>query len=350
MTRNPASHLSALALCVGLGLAVSPAQAQSYSGRRLVAANCGGNENSENLPSFPCGVDSRQTSCVSQTGCITFGSGPGAEKSAMWERSAGPGQVGGATQGTVSLLGHPCGAAGNASSQLDVRVVADDLLFYVRADPSQSGSAQAGMNLEFRGRLSIVRGPGCATGFVEATVVGGATSNGGLTPFRHLTRISQFGLPSEGPLASYPNDDTPFIFTFPAEDRPFNVPHRVALELRLAAHSVVCGSGEIAVFSDARATVSLPASGPVFDLPEGVTCSSVQLGIVDNRWMGPGCCLEPCCPADFNNSGGLTVQDIFDFLAAYFASDPAADFNGEIGLTVQDIFDFLEGYFTGCPL
>jgi hypothetical protein len=56
------------------------------------------------------------------------------------------------------------------------------------------------------------------------------------------------------------------------------------------------------------------------------------------------------CPADFNHSGGSpTVQDIFDFLAAYFANDPAADFNGVGGLSVQDIFDFLAAYFTACP-
>ncbi|MCC6322335.1 MAG: hypothetical protein IT438_12970 [Phycisphaerales bacterium] len=57
----------------------------------------------------------------------------------------------------------------------------------------------------------------------------------------------------------------------------------------------------------------------------------------------------PGCPADFNNSGPPpTVQDIFDFLAAYFALDLAADFNGVGGLSVQDIFDFLSAYFTGC--
>jgi hypothetical protein len=28
------------------------------------------------------------------------------------------------------------------------------------------------------------------------------------------------------------------------------------------------------------------------------------------------------CPADFNHAGGLTVQDIFDFLAAWFAGCP----------------------------
>ena len=54
------------------------------------------------------------------------------------------------------------------------------------------------------------------------------------------------------------------------------------------------------------------------------------------------------CPADINCSGTLTVQDIFDFLAAYFAGEPAGDFNGVGGLTVQDIFDFLAAYFSGC--
>jgi hypothetical protein len=55
----------------------------------------------------------------------------------------------------------------------------------------------------------------------------------------------------------------------------------------------------------------------------------------------------PCAP-DFNNSGGLTVQDIFDFLGAWFAGDPRADFNNSGGLTVQDIFDFLGAWFGGC--
>jgi hypothetical protein len=55
------------------------------------------------------------------------------------------------------------------------------------------------------------------------------------------------------------------------------------------------------------------------------------------------------CAADFNCSGAITVQDIFDFLAAYFAGNPLADFNGSGGISVQDIFDFLAAYFAGCP-
>lgn len=54
------------------------------------------------------------------------------------------------------------------------------------------------------------------------------------------------------------------------------------------------------------------------------------------------------CPADFNGMGGLTVQDIFDFLAAYFSGAASADFNGVGGITVQDIFEFLAAYFAGC--
>ena len=56
-----------------------------------------------------------------------------------------------------------------------------------------------------------------------------------------------------------------------------------------------------------------------------------------------------CCPANFNDVGGVTVQDIFDFLSAYFAADLSADFNGNSSLSVQDIFDFLGAYFVGCP-
>jgi hypothetical protein len=54
------------------------------------------------------------------------------------------------------------------------------------------------------------------------------------------------------------------------------------------------------------------------------------------------------CPADFNCSGTVSVQDIFDFLGAYFSLDPRADFNHSGSVSVQDIFDFLAAYFSGC--
>ncbi len=61
---------------------------------------------------------------------------------------------------------------------------------------------------------------------------------------------------------------------------------------------------------------------------------------------------SPLCRADFNCTGGgnagVTVQDLFDFLAAWFESSPRADINGQVGVTVQDIFDFIATWFAGC--
>lgn len=57
----------------------------------------------------------------------------------------------------------------------------------------------------------------------------------------------------------------------------------------------------------------------------------------------------PCCRADFNKAGGVSVQDIFDFLGAWFSGNPQADFtgNGAGTPTVQSIFDYLAAWFTG---
>lgn len=54
------------------------------------------------------------------------------------------------------------------------------------------------------------------------------------------------------------------------------------------------------------------------------------------------------CLADFNCSGSVSVQDIFDFLAAYFAGEFRSDINASMSITVQDIFDFIAAYFAGC--
>lgn len=56
----------------------------------------------------------------------------------------------------------------------------------------------------------------------------------------------------------------------------------------------------------------------------------------------------PPCPADFNADGAATVQDIFDFLTAWFSGAASADVNHTGDITVQDLFDYLTLYFTGC--
>jgi hypothetical protein len=54
------------------------------------------------------------------------------------------------------------------------------------------------------------------------------------------------------------------------------------------------------------------------------------------------------CTADFNAANGVSTQDLFDFLGAWFAIDPRADFNCTAGVSVQDVFDFVAAWFSGC--
>lgn len=54
------------------------------------------------------------------------------------------------------------------------------------------------------------------------------------------------------------------------------------------------------------------------------------------------------CVADFNVDGSISVQDIFDFLAAWFSLEESAEMDGFAGLSTEDVFVFLQNWFLGC--
>jgi hypothetical protein len=59
---------------------------------------------------------------------------------------------------------------------------------------------------------------------------------------------------------------------------------------------------------------------------------------------------SPCCYPDYNKVGGISVQDIFDFLNDWFAGSKFAIVGGDGNtgtLNVQNIFDFLNAWFAG---
>jgi hypothetical protein len=59
---------------------------------------------------------------------------------------------------------------------------------------------------------------------------------------------------------------------------------------------------------------------------------------------------SPCCYADYNKTGGISVQDIFDFLNDWFAGFKYTVVGGDGvhgTLSVQNIFDFLGVWFAG---
>lgn len=74
--------------------------------------------------------------------------------------------------------------------------------------------------------------------------------------------------------------------------------------------------------------------------------TNLGVGVACNA---PGNFVTPCCKANFNQTGGVSVQDIFAFLTAWFVNDPIADFDGVGGVAVADIFGFLSAWFAGCP-
>jgi hypothetical protein len=62
-----------------------------------------------------------------------------------------------------------------------------------------------------------------------------------------------------------------------------------------------------------------------------------------SRWT-----LRSACRADFNCSGGLEIQDIYDYIAGWFAENSLADFDDSGSLGVSDLIEFLNAWFAGC--
>ena len=55
------------------------------------------------------------------------------------------------------------------------------------------------------------------------------------------------------------------------------------------------------------------------------------------------------CPADFGCDGSVSVQDIYDFIEAWFAGDLRADMDGSGVLTGLDVLEYIGAWFVGCP-
>lgn len=58
--------------------------------------------------------------------------------------------------------------------------------------------------------------------------------------------------------------------------------------------------------------------------------------------------LGPVCAADFDNDARRTIEDIFVYLAAWFAGEPRCDQDGTQGVTLDDLLLFINRWFAGC--
>lgn len=55
-----------------------------------------------------------------------------------------------------------------------------------------------------------------------------------------------------------------------------------------------------------------------------------------------------CCKANFNQLNGVSIDDLFLFLNAWFLGLPSADMDGVNGVAIDDLFLFLNAWFVGC--
>lgn len=105
--------------------------------------------------------------------------------------------------------------------------------------------------------------------------------------------------------------------------------------------SIVCGSGAC-------------CTGTTCAISTAASCTGTYVGTNTTCTSGAGNPVA-CCPANFNDTDGVTADDIFSFLDAWFAqsgmigSALSADFNESQEVTADDIFAFLDAWFAGCP-
>lgn len=117
-------------------------------------------------------------------------------------------------------------------------------------------------------------------------------------------------------------------------------------DTRLAIYRGSCPASAAAIACNDDACGDLGSRSFIMTQGIGGETYFIRVGGFD-RFRGTGT-LTIYCAADINRSRTVTVQDLFGFLAAYFANDPITDINGSGTVSVQDIFDFLEAYFAGC--
>jgi hypothetical protein len=132
----------------------------------------------------------------------------------------------------------------------------------------------------------------------------------------------------------------------------------VALELLAGEQVVIRVAGDLGTDGPFLLT-TLVATSQTGVCCRGATCAaaatSAQCTGVNTLFVNVAACnvagnvTSPCCRADFNKVGGVNTQDIFDFLAMWFASDVSADFtgNGTSTPAVLSIFEYLNAWFAG---
>lgn len=79
-------------------------------------------------------------------------------------------------------------------------------------------------------------------------------------------------------------------------------------------------------------------------------------GIGESQYGGLASCLNveafrswvEGCRADFNRSGAVTAEDLFDFVESWSIHSESADLNRDVAVTFEDMLLFIRAYLVGC--
>jgi Concanavalin A-like lectin/glucanases superfamily len=79
------------------------------------------------------------------------------------------------------------------------------------------------------------------------------------------------------------------------------------------------------------------------------SCSPGRFAGLGTTCNAPGNRSVPCCLGDFDQSGQAQVNDLFEFIGAWFSNDPRAAVPDAAGTpTIDDLFEFIHAWFAGC--
>ena len=156
------------------------------------------------------------------------------------------------------------------------------------------------------------------------------------------------------------NDDSGLLCNTAAFSRVSRIPTALLIStqtyyIRVAGFNGATGNFNLAVNATG---VCCRGTTCTTSLYTPLSCAAVATPLVPTRFVNAvtncnptASATFPCCYADFNHNGVIEVQDIFDFLNAWFSGSPYTRIGGDGALPtrIQDIFDFLNLWFTqGC--
>lgn len=110
------------------------------------------------------------------------------------------------------------------------------------------------------------------------------------------------------------------------------------------------GAGMLAISVRIPTAVGACCTGSACVVKEQLDCGGAATSFAGRATVcaEPGRIGDSCCPADFDQSGAVGVQDLFDYLAAWSAQDGKANTDGVEGVGLGDLMLFLQAYLGGC--